>query len=110
MNAPMVTPQFLLNFTAAIKEFSDHGYILCTVRASAVKVGDYLISYPCGFESSENSERIRNVKVERVVSTGGEQSSGSAASRQSIALENNPEIQQYMDSPDVLIVRKTEVL
>jgi len=110
MNELTVTPQFLLNFTAALKQFSDEGYILCTLQASRVEAGDYLISYPCDFEAPESTNRIRNVKIERVVSTGGVQASGSSLSRQSIALEGNARIQEYQDDPEVLIVRKAEVL
>jgi hypothetical protein len=110
MNAPTITPEFLVNFTAALKQFSDQGYILQTVPADAVEVGDYLISYPCEFATPESTERTRNVKVDRVVATGGEQGSGPNPSRQTIALEGNSKVQQYADNPDLLIVRKREVL
>jgi len=110
MNEPAVTPQFLLNFAAALKQFSDEGYVLHTLQASRVEAGDYLISYPCEFQTPESTERVRNVKVERVVSTGAQQSSGPFKSLQFIGLEGNPEIQQYADDPEMLVVRKTEVL
>lgn len=106
MNAPTLNPPFLADFITALQAFSDEGYIVRTVRAGGVQVGDYLVSYPCEFESAESMERVRSVRVERVVATGGEQSSGPTKSRQTIALEDNSEIKHYQDNPDVVVLRK----
>lgn len=106
MNQPTTTPQFLLNFLEALQEFSDQGYILAAVPAESVEVGDYLVTYFCGFESDDSPKRTRAVRCEKVVATGSVQGSGPQLSRQTIALEGNPDIQQYQDNPDVLVLRE----
>lgn len=109
MNTPKVTPQFLLDFTAALKQFSDEGYILRSVPAGRVEVGDYLVSYFCEFES-DGITKLRTVRCAKVVATGYREGSGPQLSQQTIALEGDSNIQHYQDDPELLIVRKQEPL
>lgn len=110
MNQPIANATVPTDLVAALQKFSDQGYILMALPAGRVEVGDYLVSYFCGFEADDSTNRTRTVRCEKVVATGYVQGSGPRLSQQTIAVENNPKIQQYQDNPDLLILTKREPL
>lgn len=111
MNTKTNPPPHITDLVSALQKFSNEGYVVCSVAAGQVEAGDYLLSYRCGFESPpEDLTRTRTVKCELVVATGSWQRSGPSPSQQTIALKDNPDVQQFVDNPNVLILRKKDPL
>ena len=109
MNA-LTNPPSLAKLAEALQEFSDDGFITTTVRVSRIEVGDYVVSYPCEFESPEAEKRTRKAKVERVIARYFEQGSGPNPSRQFLALEGNPKIQAFANDPLKTVLTQREPL